>query len=372
MTMQEPPTAQGAELPVTGTAPPLAHTMLQVFEVRGLGAGLQCPRTCACCGQQATRTEAQSHLPSQRELLVPYCDDCHAHAGAEATRRLALVLGSGLLTSSLALGVPLVLPWLSLTFHLLLTLCSSLPAIALLLRRRPPRTGHSAPGRAAWWSSDGQVRATSEVWARRLAELNGATPPVVSHGDRLAGLWLSAIVLLPCLVAPAVHRALHPLVRWVNVSAQTLTITLDGHPIVTLEPTSSESPLAGQWVRVPVGRRRLEARSGNGQLIDFEQVELRPLTEHLGLPGGGGHCPWLEVTAYGRAGKGSRIEPLTAGKQLWPLELAVDHWFSPNPPAGGQTAEPSGGEATALRLSPCSQVEPPVRAALGAAGWQFP
>ncbi len=282
---------------------------------------------------------------------------------------MALTLASALLTTSAALGLPLALPWLSLPIHWLLTACLGALPLLIALREPPPRAGHCARDGAVRWSKEGTVLCSSEQWALEFAEVNGGElSPTPRRLPSLSGFAL--LPLLPCLLAPAVHRVLHPEVRWVNVTQGTLKLSLDGHELAPLDPTASESARAGRWERVPAGRRRLEVRNSAGELVDFGEVTLSPMTEHLGLPANQTHCPWVEITSYGQVGSGTRVETLPAGRQLWALPRPIDHWFSPNPVEDPSARELSGGQVTALRLNPCSEAPPDVRLALEAAGWQ--
>jgi hypothetical protein len=74
----------------------------------------------------------------------------------------------------------------------------------------------------------------------------------------------------------------------------------------------------------------------------------------------GGHCFWLESTAYGRAEvDGARRLALSRKQHFWVLPLVVDSWFSENP-AQSDDQRSTGGVLTALRQAPCALAPVPL------------
>jgi hypothetical protein len=86
----------------------LPRTEISVLAVEPVG--LAPPPCCACCGAAAGTGRVETHPRVRGVLLVPYCQECHAHASAVSTRTLAATLASCLLAATLAAALPVLLP----------------------------------------------------------------------------------------------------------------------------------------------------------------------------------------------------------------------------------------------------------------------
>jgi hypothetical protein len=313
------------------------------------------PPGCACCGEPAGASRVETRPRDGATLIVPYCSACVAHASRASTHALSVTLASAVLSLSVAAALPLV--WVFITpavYALGIALAALTPFSPLLVpgRPRPPCTAH---GKGAWWSSGGGLYCTRPEFAAELARVNGGRIVPARSRRAAPSAWMAAGPVLGLAVAPLAWWLTHPLVRIVDVTDSLLVIEADGHFLARVEPTQSESPAAGVEVRLPVGRRRLTAKDPSGRIIATDDVSVRPGAEHLYAPASPATCFWLETTGYGRTRPVAEERvPLDAETRFWVLPLAVDTWFSPNPPEGADSRS-TGGVLTALRQAPCDE-----------------
>jgi hypothetical protein len=310
--------------------------------------GLVTPGSCACCLEPASSSRAE------RGIIVPYCDACQRHASAVTTRQLAAGSASAIVAAVLSLSLPLALPWAGLAPLLLIVVLASLLPIAPLLLPRRAHPGHSAAGRAVWWTRRGELACTNPRWASELGEAHLAElrEPRVSR-PIFAGTAIAIVAL------PLMHRLHHPLVRVLNLTEARLALSADGRLVASIDPTSAESAAAGVELRLPSGRRNLLAVDPEGRTIADVEVRLESGGRHLFAPGSDGICFWLERTGYGRSGEPTAERtPLKSAERFWVLPPRLDTWFAPNPEPPSRDRRSSGGELLALRQAPCS-VAPP-------------
>jgi hypothetical protein len=299
-----------------------------------------------------------------KALIVPYCDGCQRHASASTTRALAAGLASVVVGVSLALSVPLAWESAPLAAYVAMVVgLSALPVGVLALWQRPPAPGHSASGRAAWWTANGELACTSGRWASELATASGVDGRLDFRRERLLSPWVMAGPIVVLIGAPLVHRFHNPTLRIVNLTENRLFVLVDGRNVASVEPTSAESPAAGMEVRVPSGRRTLRAVGPDGLIVEEAVVELQSGSQHLYAPGSEGHCFWLERTFYGRAqAEVSERRPLVGPVRFWMLPRKLDSVFAPNPEPAVADRRSSGGELVALRQARCNEAPPDARA----------
>ena len=337
--------------------------------VRLAARGSQIPGTCACCELPAARSLVERRARDGTSLIVPYCETCSAHAAAAKNRALAATLASLLVGLALAAGLPLAWAWLpAVPYVLLVVLGASAPLLATAPALARPKSGHFAAGRAVWWNSDGSLACANPRWAAQLARHNQIECRVATlrEGSLGPASWVGVGTAL--VVAPFFYWLHHPLVRIVNLNPARIVIFADGRRLVSVDPTSAESPAAGVELRVPAGRRRLEARLPNGKHVSTIEARAESAGAHLYAPGADQYCFWLETTRYGRAGGPTLVEPLSGQDRFWRLPSGLDTWFAPNPPASSQDRRSTGGALTALRQAPCAEAPAGVRRAKSTIG----
>ncbi|HTM44369.1 MAG TPA: hypothetical protein VL137_05410 [Polyangiaceae bacterium] len=171
-------------------------------------------------------------------------------------------------------------------------------------------------------------------------------------------LWQFSGLLLSALISPLAHHYFHPLLRVLNLGSASFTLLVDGQALLTLPPTSSESPFAGAELRLGAGAHQFAIRNAQGITMSQTAVHLVAGAVHLYAPLRKGQCFWLETAHYGRAGDAVDRQALSPDEQFWLLPAEVDFWFTA-PPAGSGGSRLSGGAVTAVRQGPC----PPPREA---------
>lgn len=320
------------------------------------------PAFCACCLELAAFTQREQRGDSRRDLLIPYCGSCQRHASAPRTRTLAVTLASSILALTLSAFLSLIWPApLTLIMSAVLLVAAAPIVLALVMRRRP-RKGHSASGKAAFWSRSGSLVCSNARWAAELALTNHCESRPSSAREPKLSPWMSAGSLIGLSTAPFFYSLHHPLVRVVNLTDQRLVVFVDGREFGSVEPSSTENPAAGVELHLPAGERDLVARPPGRKPVFSERVQISVDSEHLFAPGSRGQCFWLETTGYGRTQpQGPTILALTGDSPFWPLPIAVDHWFLPNPPPEADDGRSTGGVLTTLRQAPCGQAPDPVR-----------
>ena len=338
----------------TDPAPDVPAAAGAVLELDPQGAVL--PETCACCGDLAPASRLESRATGE-SLIVPYCTACLRHAQATRTRALAVTLASTLLALCFAAGLPLAFPWLSSAPLVAITVLGSLlPLVFAQVIPRSHRAPHSSWGRAVWWTAQGQIACSNPSWGEQFAALNGTTAKRASQREPRISPWMITGPVLAVLSAPFLHWLHHPLVRVINLTEVDLIVLADGHVLAELWPSSAESPQAGVEVRVPAGRRLLEAKDRRGRLVSQDNVVIHSGRHHLYAPGPHPYCFWIETVGYGRgAPEEPAIEPLPEGRGFWVLPPGIDTWFRPNPHAA-EDRRASGGQLSALRQGRCSEV----------------
>lgn len=312
------------------------------------------PASCACC--LASPTSSRKEAVGEQSLIVPYCGECLRHASARTTRNLAVVVPSLLVAGTLSFALPIASGALPLVLAVaLIVLLSAAPVVLRLGVRLKPRPHHSARERAAWWIREGELACTSTRWAGELARGNSAE----LRAARLSGppfpFWLALGPVSALVMAPLGWYLHHPVVRILDLNETRIVVTVDGRPLASVEPTSSESALAGVEVRLPAGEHELVATSPDGAEVHRARVRIQSGRRHLYAPAGTRHCFWLEETRYGRLGSElGAIDPLTGRERFWVLPRRVDTWFAPNPEPTADR-QSSGGVLVALRQAPCSE-----------------
>jgi hypothetical protein len=287
--------------------------------------------------------------------LIGYCDECAAHVARQATRRYAALFGGALLAVCLAAGLPVAMPEWPMAVDAAISALGALavPLLAGALERVP--RGHAALGPSVFFGEPGELWSRRREWAERFAEGLGLDrgPESVSARRRLSIASLP-LALGAALLAFALHRFHHPPLRVLNLGDGTLLLTVDGRSVGRVEPTSGESSRAGLEVRVPSGRRFLEARDTSGNLLASASVQIASGRHHLYAPASTETCFWLESRSYGKEQGVDTVVPLEGADRFWVLPDNLRGWFSPNP-RDSSGANLTGGTSVALRQAPCSE-----------------
>jgi hypothetical protein len=317
-------------------------------------SGALLPAGCACCGAPPARS-AVARGPGGAELIVPYCEECNAHLGREATLRLAGAAASGLVGGGLAFALPLAARPLPLVVLALVVFAAALvPLLVVAVWPRAPSLGHSALGPAVRFVDRQTLACANARFATELARANGTTHRRARFRERRLG---SALFLLPVLAAAAAVTTLlagSPVVRIVNLSIERLLIEVDGRTIAEVDPTSVEAPSAGVEVRVSAGQHDFVARTAEGRVVERATVTVEGRHAHLFAPGSDGYCFWLETAEYGRERSGAVTREELAGlPRFWALPADLGGWFRPVPEQALAEARLTGGVVTVLRQAPC-------------------
>lgn len=290
-------------------------------------------------------------------LVVRYCDACFRHASAAKTRVLAVSIASVLLGLTVVLVFPLFAAPPSPLYNFVLAFAAAVfPVVLALAWWRPVRHPHSATGPAVWWQGDSDVACSNERWAKLVARENGVehTRMPVAR-PRWSGWFLlgPALVLL-CL--PAAHLVHTSSLRVLNLTPSRFVLLIDYRRTTTVDPTSSESPLAGRKLRVRAGPHHLSALALDGRVIGEDDVLVRSGREHLYAPGDRDVCFWLETTHYGRQSlKPPERRTLGTDARFWALPQRIDTWFAANPTPLAEDHRSTGGSLTALRQGRCEE-----------------
>jgi hypothetical protein len=173
------------------------------------------------------------------------------------------------------------------------------------------------------------------------------TPKEPRPWPLFSGLLISAPLSL------FAHTFYHPPLRVLNLSDRTITMLIDGKAVFVLPATSSESPLAGAELALPLGSHQFSARDSRGTVVDERTVRMVAGQTHLYAPMSARHCFALETTHYGREGNEVTRSELPEGQDFWVLPTSIDLWLAPAP-ASSDGSPWSGGTLTALRHRPCS------------------
>lgn len=323
-------------------------------------AGAVTPASCACCLAPPTSSRREDRAADS--LIIPYCGECLRHASARTTRNLAVVVASLLCAGTLSFALPILNGALPLALDVALVVILAFAPVLLRLTLRPrPRPNHSSRERAAWWTAEGELVCTNARWAGELSRANSAELRPAAVSGPPFPFWLGLGPASALVMATLGWYLHHPVVRVLDLNETRVVLTVDGRPVTSVEPTSSESPSAGVEVRIPAGEHELAAIGSDGNELHHARVRIQSGRRHLYAPAGVRHCFWLEETRYGRLGSElGAIDPLTGAERFWVLPRRVDTWFAPNPEATADR-QSSGGVLIALRQAPCTEA-PPVRA----------
>lgn len=293
--------------------------------------------------------------PGGAELIVGYCDECHAHLGREATQRFAGAVAAGLVGGGLALALPLAEQPLPLfTLMAVVLLASLAPLVVVFAWPRRPEAGHVAVGPAVHFVADGELACASDRYARELARANGTTHRRARFRERRSALRAFAIPLVAAALSATILLATSPLVRIVNLGPERISVDVDGRRVADVDPTSVEAPSAGVEVRITAGEHELVARTAD-RVVERARAGIRSGHAHLFAPGSEGYCFWLETAEYGRSrDAGVERKPLTGPPHFWVLPADLGGWFRPVPEQALAEERLTGGVVTVLRQAPCS------------------
>jgi hypothetical protein len=266
---------------------------------------------------------------------------------------------------TLTAGLPLIFQPSSVFVYAALVIVGTLIPVSvswLFGRRRTLTGGHTSAGRAAYFRLDGVLVCRSEAWTSALTGEKSSKISVTrgAHAGALLAPWAAAVAGACFLSLWPWYRFHFPVVRVVNTSGDTLTLTIDGVDRGRVPSTARESELAGVELRVPAGRRLFQAFDVGHRQVDSSWVAVEGGGIHLYAPSSSGVCFRIETTGFGRsATPGTTTYPLVGPPYFWVLpsgssgDGGIDYWFSAAPPPSEDTRS-SGGVVRALRQSPCS------------------
>lgn len=325
--------------------------------------GIVTPQCCAGCLRESSLSLCERRGSDGATVIVPYCALCHRQAVAAHTRRLSVIAASTLVGLTVATTLPLALPAMGRSIHLLIAVASSSMPLMLAAWQGKHRFGGTPLpwlDKAAWWEDSEALICVNPTWAKQLADINGTSARACTSRRGRGSYWLLLGPLLALLLAPCAHQLLHASVRILNLTDTPFVVTIQGGSPTRVDTSSSESPSAGAWVRWPTGRRQVEVWSEAGTRIATEEVFVRAGRQHLYAPRNQKTCFWVESDSYGRAGSGRRhIAPLSEGTEFWVLP-EIDSWFSPNPTKTADNRS-TGGTLHTLRQAECDEAPPQAR-----------
>lgn len=308
------------------------------------------PSCCACCLSRATTSRRELDTRGKRCAIVPYCEACARHAVRPKALRLATVYASALLGFfGGALLAATVQNWGLAT--ILAVSLAALPSLWSRWLNLPRQLAHAARGPAVIWVPRG-LACASEPYAHLISQQTGSAPQAESL--RAGHLAPSDVVgpLLAIVLTPALNYLFFPVTRVVNLTDRTLVVSVDERVLGRVDPTSGESPAAGEIMRPPSGLHRLRASFVDGTIVSDVQVRIQSGFRHLYAPGARDGCFYLQRVSYGRSEiDGSKTESLYSDSRFWAIPSEVDLWFSPeNTVLRGAT---TGGVVTLLRMGKC-------------------
>jgi hypothetical protein len=314
------------------------------------------PSSCACCDGLAAHALGERRPSDRATVFVPYCTDCFRHASAVRTHWLVSTLASGVLGLTTAAAIPLFWSFVpALVYGASVLVAGALPLGFLLFAGQGRlRAGHSAVGRAVWWRRTGELCCTNGRFCAELLPPGRPMPDPRGEREPCFPKWILAGWVLTAVSAPLAWWVHHPVVRVINLTDTRLTVRVDGHRMIDVEPTSAENPRAGVEIRVPSGQRDFSAEDPRGQPVAQSAVRVVAARDHLYAPASREHCFWLETSGYGRNAQDASIVPLAGQVRFWILPGRVDTWFYENPEVRFGDGRSSGGELTALRQAHCA------------------
>jgi hypothetical protein len=265
---------------------------------------------------------------------------------------LAWALASVLLGIASCLFLPLF-PWISEGAAIGGALAmGGLPWLVGQIWNNHAESYDSIRGKSVCAVTDGLVCLNAE-WARLLADSIGAVVRPKRSRINASSAWACSGVVIALVATPLIYSTFHSTVRVLNLSEEGLIVFVDDHKLAKVQSTSHESPLAGQFVQVPTGKRHFEARREDGTTVEQVDAEVFPGRPHLFAPGRPESvCFWIERTGFGRsrAGQTSR-EVLPPGFSFWAIKHEIDVWFGPA--FSSNSSRFTGGTVAALRQGPC-------------------
>lgn len=276
--------------------------------------GALVPPECACCGAVAGVSRVESS--SGQSLIVPYCEGCLRHATRGLTRDLSASLAGCLLAATASIALPLTFEGLSLFAHTVMVMgVAVLPILVRWLWRPRRGDGHTATERAVWWVPEG-LACTHPRFADELARANDgrSEPRAVPHPAPAP--WVYAGVVLALVAAPVGWTFTHPRVRVLNLTPERLIVSVDGKTLVSIDPTSAESPAAGLSLRFPSGRHTLTAKNPEGRVVYDAEVTIRPGAEHFVGPRGERHLLLVGAESLRESARPSRGPRPGGGRAL--------------------------------------------------------
>jgi hypothetical protein len=308
------------------------------------------PGLCACCLAKPTASKREVAAHGASCVIVPYCEACQRHVARSQVMRLGTVYASTLL--AIFGGALVATLWPSLwQTSLCAVAISLLPLIWSHWLSLPRQLGHAARDRAVVAIPRG-IAFASQAYAELAREgLGIAAKAEPLRTRRLGPLDLLGPVMA-LVLTPSLNYLFFPMIRVLNLTDRTLTVTVDNRPLVRVEPTSTESPAAGAVAYAPSGRHRLVARDEDGVVASDAVVQIRSGFRHLYAPGANDECFYLQRVSHGRSlFEGEGIVPLASNDRFWAIPNSVDLWFAPE--SAVRSGATTGGVVTHLRMRRC-------------------
>ncbi len=310
------------------------------------------PFLCASCNCPTTQLVGTHRFTDRKRLLVPLCPSCNAEQ-AKATRIVETANSAGLLLAVAAaplLALGATIPLLVATLGAVLI--ASIPSLAWAVIVLSLDSSWLARGRPVEVRAE-ELSCRSGRFARRVIAHNaGYTLHTRREHPRLSNPRAPLGPLVALVLTPFLHRAFHPEIRVMNLTDSPLVVRADGQRLGRVEPSSRESPKAGQIFRAGVGVRRLSATLLDGRHFEVS-ARLSVGADHLWAPGSPEGCFVIETHATGRERRvtAPRLIPLVGADRFFVLPRELDAWFVA--PSDESTAKASGGTVTVLRQRPC-------------------
>ncbi len=308
--------------------------------------------TCANCLAAAKGGHREVIRGNGGDVLVPYCPDCLSSMHRNGIAALSWNLSSILLGVAACLYLPLI-PWISeRAATVIAASVAGLPWLVGQVWKGILQGNAAVREKAVYVEADGLLCLNSQ-WAMGLGNLLGVDIHSTQFKVKSQVGWACGGVVIALVATPWFHDFFHPIVRMLNLTDDALIVFADNHELAKVQPTSGENSMAGAFIRVPAGKRRLTARHLDGTTIDDLTAYIFAGRGHLFAPGRpDGICFWLERSALGRAGNGTIARRVLAQQtSFWSLNADIDVWF--RPALGSKSAYFTGGVVTALRQGTC-------------------
>lgn len=283
-------------------------------------------------------------------MIVPYCSACLRHAVRPQVLRAATIYASLLLAGfgSILCAAAWDSWWGTTCVAISLAI---LPTVWSRWLNVPRQLGHAARGKALFLLPQG-VACASEAYANLLAQQSrSAVSLAVVKGPRLRpGDLLGPILAL--ILTPGLNHLFFPTLRVLNFTDRSIQILVDDRRLGFVEPTSGESPAAGETMRVPSGKHRLRAMYADGSVVSDVSVGMRSGFQHLYAPGAQDDCFHLQRVSYGRSQfEGEEVVAFRSPSRFWVVPNEVDLWFTPSKSLGDSVT--TGGVVSLLRMGQC-------------------